>query len=531
MGQFPQLPNWFEYVVGGSHDVFKPVRQLRELTHVVEDIQSGFSEGVDTQGKFPNVCTDLTFYPLDNNDFPAQHMSVLLKMARSHASFDKNTTEKAEKKAIHMSQIKTRKKIVDVKLEINKFFNARITRLDHFDATVELIRKALKKKPELEEQFKNSAFGHLVYDLDGLTWSNQLVHSLLLRLLTREDNDEVGSLCFRICGKDVKFGREEFALITGLKFGNIESAKRKIKVVGTPKLFTKFFPDCTPKKGVSGVRLRELFRKDIASGKVKCSDEDLLSLSYLMIINEINSKSRSKKVDMIYFHLASHWEEANSFPWANESFICTTDGARNHILNAFNQKQQKMKTYDMGGFPITLQIFMFEVMPHLVDLQLVERNQEGRQSPRINKWRLYDSKFTQDQISKLGIFDEKNKGYVTPIVPTEEEMGEHYYKNSQCVFVEEEESEDEEEADEEKEVGGEGRGENVVEMESLNQAGGKREYPQKQRTVKNYLQGLKIEIGEVVRREVRRELRNELGDIKRMLNLILHQFSIKSTVT
>lgn len=136
----------------------------------------------------------------------------------------------------------------------------------------------------------------------------------MLRLLKREDKGEESSLFFRLCGKEVKFRREEFAMITGLKFCNNESAKRKIKVVGTPTLFVKFFPDCDLEKGVSGARLREFFRTNITSGKVECSDQDLLSLSYLMIINEINSKSRVTKVDIRYFHLTSHWEEANSFP-------------------------------------------------------------------------------------------------------------------------------------------------------------------------------------------------------------------------
>ena len=127
-------------------------------------------------------------------------------------------------------------------------------------------------------------------------------------------------------------------------------------MAGTPTLFAKFFPNCDRKKGVSGARLREFFRTDIANSKVKCSHEDLLSLSYLMIINEINSKSHVIKVDIRYFHLASHWEKATIFPWANDSFISTTDSAKTSILNAFNQKYENKNTYDMGGFPITLQV-------------------------------------------------------------------------------------------------------------------------------------------------------------------------------
>lgn len=85
------------------------------------------------------------------------------------------------------------------------------------------------------------------------------------------------------------------------------------------------------------MKLRDFLRRDISSGRMECSDDDLLSLSYLMIINEINSKSPTTKVDMRYFYLASHWEEMNNFPWVNDSFMTTIESARKGILNGFNQ--------------------------------------------------------------------------------------------------------------------------------------------------------------------------------------------------
>jgi len=110
---------------------------------------------------------------------------------------------------------------MDKDLEVNKFFTARISRLDHFEGIVEGIRRTLMGKPHLEEQFKASAFGQIVYGVEGLKWSIQLVHKLLLSLL--KQTDEERSLCFRLRGGDIKFGKDEFALITGLKFGNSEA--------------------------------------------------------------------------------------------------------------------------------------------------------------------------------------------------------------------------------------------------------------------------------------------------------------------
>ena len=166
-------------------------------------------------------------------------------------------------------------------------------------------------------------------------------------------NDEEGFMYFKLCGEQFKFGKEKCALISGLKFDNCKTIKRKINVVGTPTLFAKFFPHENTKKRVSGAKLKDVFRRDISSGRMECFDDDLLSLSYLMIINEINSKSSTTKVEIRYFYLATYWGEMNNFPWANDSFMSTTESAQRGILNGFNQVNDK-KTYSIGGLPITL---------------------------------------------------------------------------------------------------------------------------------------------------------------------------------
>ena len=67
--------------------------------------------------------------------------------------------------------------------------------------------------------------------------------------------------------------------------------------------------------------------------------------------------------------------------------------------------------------------------------------------------RLYDPKLTQEHILEMGIFDEKKKGYVIPIVPIEEKNSEDYYKKAHGVVVEEEEKVEEQQ----KESEGEGK--------------------------------------------------------------------------
>jgi len=116
-----------------------------------------------------------------------------------------------------------KKTTIDKELEVNKFFTARVTRHYHFKGTVEGIWRTLNQKPHLEEQFKAYAFGQIIYGVEGLKQSIQLVHKLLLSLLKQIDEEE--SLCFRFKGGDIKFENDEFALITRLKFGNSEATK------------------------------------------------------------------------------------------------------------------------------------------------------------------------------------------------------------------------------------------------------------------------------------------------------------------
>ena len=84
-------------------------------------------------------------------------------MARSRrVSFEKNTSDKMVTSVNNKSNKKT---TMDKDLEVNKFFTPRITKLDHFEGTIEGIRRTLMGKPHLEEQFKASAFGQIVYEV------------------------------------------------------------------------------------------------------------------------------------------------------------------------------------------------------------------------------------------------------------------------------------------------------------------------------------------------------------------------------
>ena len=159
----------------------------------------------------------------------------------------KNTSEKMATSMNNKGK-KKMAKIIDNDVEVNKFFTARITRLDHFEGIVKGILRTLNQKTHLEELFKAFAFDQLVYGVDGLKWSIQLVYKLLLSLL-KQTNEE-GSLCFRLRPQDIKFERAEFALITRLKFGNNEEENH---IEEASEIVCQVFPRMQSKDGGSRV--------------------------------------------------------------------------------------------------------------------------------------------------------------------------------------------------------------------------------------------------------------------------------------
>ena len=67
------------------------------------------------------------------------------------------------------------------------------------------------------EMFKTSWFGHFL-SMGELKFSAQIVHNMLLRQCHTQKEDEMWILAN---SKGLRFGGLEFALITGLRFGQI----------------------------------------------------------------------------------------------------------------------------------------------------------------------------------------------------------------------------------------------------------------------------------------------------------------------
>src|SRR5262249_11737435 len=141
-----------------------------------------------------------------------------------------------------MTYLKTLK--ATPKFQSNCYFHAKVTVLSQYERIVKLIKHKLND--EATEKFKESCFGKLVYEDPNLQLCSQLVHQIMLREANCGSSEE---LWFNICGTTTRFGPQEFCLVTGLGWGDLdkqfaeiiskEDQPRLLKIVTTDGRLTQ----------------------------------------------------------------------------------------------------------------------------------------------------------------------------------------------------------------------------------------------------------------------------------------------------
>ncbi|GKB75777.1 hypothetical protein Tco_0942672 [Tanacetum coccineum] len=95
---------------------------------------------------------------------------------------------------------------------------------------IKLIRTKFRNTPR-EELFRNTCFGWLL-DLDDSQENCVLIHFMTFRQVKRSPEDTVVvPLTYHVNGHYIEFVREEFCLITGLRFGSKFSDRYKVGLI------------------------------------------------------------------------------------------------------------------------------------------------------------------------------------------------------------------------------------------------------------------------------------------------------------
>ncbi|BBG96889.1 BURP domain-containing protein, partial [Prunus dulcis] len=177
-------------------------------------------------------------------------------------------------------------------------YSSRVNNCSHANSSLAAIRAKLSAQQL--EQFKTSCFGHLL-NIDKIQFSGQIVHGVVLRRVAGQGVKDLDGLSF-LLGCDVaQFTRQDFCLITGLRFGEVPEVSSG------------------DNEGITCNALEEAF--------LRCTEEDDIYKLALVYFAELVVLGRDKhlNINLNYLTLVEDLDAFNRYPWGSVSFDKTQD--------------------------------------------------------------------------------------------------------------------------------------------------------------------------------------------------------------
>ncbi|KAI5342070.1 hypothetical protein L3X38_009945 [Prunus dulcis] len=294
-------------------------------------------------------------------------------------------------------------------------YSSRVNNCSHANSSLAAIRAKLSA--EQLEQFKTSCFGHLL-NIDKIQFSGQIVHGAVLRRVAGQGVKDLDGLSF-LLGCDVaQFTRQDFCLITGLRFGEVPEVSK------------------------------EAF--------LRCTEEDDIYKLALVYFTELVVLGRDKhlNINLNYLTLVEDLDAFNRYPWGSVSFDKTQDSlfsAPTKYVKSFENKEGRGKGkskvtgtsqrnekgkkdkhgeaqrsgWSFKGFTYAFQIWVYELIPRMADLNYC-KVVDPTPVPRILRWRT--TTFVPE-MRKLNnyFFQSKESVQLRALCSSEEEMRQPYW--------------------------------------------------------------------------------------------------------
>lgn len=244
----------------------------------------------------------------------------------------------------------------------NKHFHTRVSSHTNCDAVTLLKSKLDDRQLQI---FRETPFGYFL-DLPHVVVQNQLIHSLLLREVVPEREDE---LWFKVNGTKLHFGLSELGIITGLRCCG--DADKGYESSGTNRLMDMYFSglEKVPKQSLIDCFLQKRWR----------SDEDAVKIAVLYFIHTFlfstaNINTFITKADFCIVESGDY----ETFPWGILVFRALMESMNNRL-------RVGLKMYRLGGLPLALQCWFYECCTD-VDGKLAHR--VDNKVPRILNWKI-----------------------------------------------------------------------------------------------------------------------------------------------
>ncbi|KAI7753666.1 hypothetical protein M8C21_015808 [Ambrosia artemisiifolia] len=257
--------------------------------------------------------------------------------------------------------VKTEEHASDTPKKKESYFAAKVKIRCHISVAKE-IRDKLRPGSARSELFRATCFGPW---LDVRCTSND---ANLVHLILQTQYIPVGfhnALFFRVGGRELRFGPEEFCLITGLRF--VPHLWRHHLIQGRPE------PDITFRERVFGHVKAQLKVSDLKnvfnSSLDQLSDLDAVRLCLLMLLEVGFMGCEAKSVvEPALLRLVEDLDSWSSYPWGSHVW----KAVYGQLHNALAERSARVTSiptmkplmYSLHGFIWAFKIWIFEVFPY-----------------------------------------------------------------------------------------------------------------------------------------------------------------------
>ncbi|KAH0784943.1 hypothetical protein KY290_004541 [Solanum tuberosum] len=244
----------------------------------------------------------------------------------------------------------------------NKHFHTRVSSHTNCNAVTLLKSKLDDRQLQI---FRGTPFGCFL-DLPRVVVQNQLIHSLLLRQVVPEREDE---LWFKVNGTKLRFGLAELGIITGLRCCG--DADKGYESSDTNRLMDMYFPglEKVPKQSLIDCFLQKKWRSDEDAVKIA-----VLYFIHTFLISTANINTFITKADFCIVESGDY----ETFPWGILVFRAMMESINNRL-------RVGLKMYRLGGLPLALQCWFYECCTN-ADGKLAHR--VDNKVPRILNWKI-----------------------------------------------------------------------------------------------------------------------------------------------
>ncbi|PWA69469.1 phospholipase-like protein [Artemisia annua] len=222
-----------------------------------------------------------------------------------------------------------------------------------------LIKSKLDKKRR--KLFRATCFGKWL-DLSYFDHEPHMIDYILQKQCCPSDAHYDMPIVYYVEDRPLHFGRPEFCLITGFRFGNVSFNSFKS---GHLNFRNRVFPNHVGKK-VTSLDIIGLIEDEQAFGIIY--DEDAVRLCLLLALDVIfMGRLLVEEVDDTLFRLIENLDDWDTFPWGEyiwrrlyDQFLDVPYKHKYKFLEGINKDRKFVPTYTLSGFVWAFKIWILE---------------------------------------------------------------------------------------------------------------------------------------------------------------------------